>query len=291
MFRNIIRISHPLNLLLAALTYMLGMSIPAYLGKPFLFLPFWLGLIYILLAQWSMSLFAEVFRPINEPIIENETLKSRESIRNNALYLSVGALTVNVVIAYILYVDNTLAFPSFLFLALTLVLVVVYAIPPFRFLNRGFGELTLALQLAYVIPSIGFLLRMPANHPLLILIVIPLTILALAYFLVLNFPSFASDQKYQRGTLLRILTWQPAVPLHHGLIILAYLCFAAAPLFGFSFNLVWPAFLTLPFAIFHIAQLRGISNGNPPNWTLLISTALSVFGLTTYFLTLTFWLR
>src|SRR5258707_532594 len=159
MFRNIIRISHPLNLLLAALTYMLGMSIPAYLGKPFLFLPFWLGLIYILLAQWSMSLFAEVFRPINEPIIENETLKSRESIRNNALYLSVGALTVNVVIAYILYVDNTLSF------------------------------------------------------------------------------------------------------------------------------------LTLSFGIFQIAQLRGIGNGKPPNWTFLISTALSVFGLTTYFLTLTFWLR
>ncbi|MBL8100462.1 MAG: hypothetical protein JNK81_14855, partial [Anaerolineales bacterium] len=64
-----------------------------------------------------------------------------------------------------------------------------------------------------------------------------------------------------------------------------------APLFGFSFNLIWPAFLTLPFAIFQIIQVRAIANGNPPNWKLLTSTALIVFGLTTYFLTLTFWLR
>src|SRR5258705_6732756 len=144
MFRNLVRISRPLNLLLAALTYMLGVSIPAYLVKLFLFLPFWLGLIYILLAQWSMSLLAEVFRPINEPIIENETLQARSTVRNNSLYLSVGALTINVVIAYILYVENALAFPSFLFLTLALILVFLYAIPPFSFFNRGFVGLTLA---------------------------------------------------------------------------------------------------------------------------------------------------
>jgi hypothetical protein len=55
--------------------------------------------------------------------------------------------------------------------------------------------------------------------------------------------------------------------------------------------LIAPAFLTLPFAIFQIIQLRAIANGNPPNWRLLTSTALAVLGLTTYFLTLTFWLR
>jgi hypothetical protein len=67
--------------------------------------------------------------------------------------------------------------------------------------------------------------------------------------------------------------------------------YGLAPFLGFSFNLIWPAFLTLPFAVFQIIQLRAIANGNPPNWKLLTSTALAVFGLTTYFLTLTFWLR
>jgi hypothetical protein len=60
---------------------------------------------------------------------------------------------------------------------------------------------------------------------------------------------------------------------------------------GLSLSLIWPAFLTLPFALFQIFQLRNISMGAPTNWTLLTVTALAVFGLTTYFLTLTFWLR
>ena len=172
-----------------------------------------------------------------------------------------------------------------------LIAIIIYSIPPIRLINRGFGELTLAVQIAYIIPSLGFVLQANETHRLLTILIIPLTALALAYFLILNFPTFADDEKYQRGTMLRLFTWQRAVPIHHSLIIFAYAVFAIAPFFGFSFNLIWPAFLTLPFAIFQIIQVRAIANGNPPNWKLLTSTSLIVFGLTTYFLTLTFWLR
>ncbi|HRK90478.1 MAG TPA: hypothetical protein PK152_15190, partial [Anaerolineales bacterium] len=173
----------------------------------------------------------------------------------------------------------------------SLVLVLAYSIPPFHLVNRGFGELILAAHIAYVIPSIGFLFQYGENSRLLTIILIPLTALSLTYFLIINFITFPEDQKYERGTLLRRLTWERATPLHHGLIAFTYLMFALVPLFGYSFNLIVPAFLTLPFAIFQIFQLRAIANGNPPNWKLLSSTALAVFGLTTYFLTLTFWLR
>jgi 1,4-dihydroxy-2-naphthoate octaprenyltransferase len=155
--------------------------------------------------------------------------------------------------------------------------------------DRGFGELILSVQLAYVIPSIGFLLQAGEYHRLLVITVIPLTALALAYFLIANFSSFPADQKYQRATLLRLLTWERAVPLHHTLLLIAYTIFAAAPFIGFTF--LWPAFLTLPFAVLEMLLLRNISMGGKPNWPLLTSTALAVFGLTTYFLTLTFWLR
>jgi len=288
---RILRLSRPLHLLLAALTYVLGTSIPGYLGRPFQLTSFWMGLLVVLLAQLSMSLLAEVFRPGNEPIIENETIIERMKLRNNALYISMAALTVFTVIGFILYLNVGLNISARLFLIFSLFLVVAYAVPPFRMLDRGFGELILAAQIAYVAPSIGFLLRSEQSHRLLIFILLPLTALALAYFLILNFVSFASDQKYQRGTLLRRLTWERAVPLHHSLVVFAYTFFAVAPLFGFAFDLIWPAFLTLPFALFQIFQLRAVALGAPPNWTLLASTALSVFGLTAYFLTLTFWLR
>jgi 1,4-dihydroxy-2-naphthoate octaprenyltransferase len=291
MMTALLKLSRPLHLLLAALTYTLGASIPVYLGKIFQPLIFSLGLAGVLFAQISMSLLAEVFRPENEPVLENETRAGRESFRNNALYISIAALAANAFIVFILYTDKALNLSSFLFLLLSLILVLAYAIPPIRLVNRGFGELTLAVHIAYVIPSISLLLQAKENHRLLMFIIIPLAALALAYFLILNFVSFPSDQKYQRATLLRTLTWERAVPLHHSLIVFAYSIFAISPLLGFSFSLIWPAFLTLPFAILQILLLRHISMGGKPNWTLLTATALAVFGLTAYFLTLTFWIR
>ncbi len=284
-----LKLTRPLHLLLSALTYTLGASIPAYLGKPFQPLSFSLGLAGVLLAQLSMSLLAEVFRPHNEPLVENETPQQKEALRNNMLYISIAALSSSAFIVYLLYINQVLALPSFILYFLSFILVLDYAIPPIRLLDRGFGELTLAAHIAYVIPSIGFLLQAKDNHRLLIVLVIPLTALALAYFLIVNFTTFSSDQKYQRATLLRLLTWERAVPLHHSLILFAYVIFAITLLLGFSF--LWTAFLTLPFALLQITLLRNISLGGKPNWVLLSATALAVFGLTTYFITLTFWLR
>lgn len=286
-----LKLTRPLHLLLAALTYLLGASIPAYLGKPFQLVPFLLGFAGILFAQIGMAFLREVFRPHNEPLIAGETPKQKETLRNNLLYISIGMIATTAVIVFIVHLNFTLTLPTFYFLLASLILVLAYSIPPFHLVNRGFGELILALHIAYVIPSIAFLFQAGDNPRLLTFLLVPLTVLALAYFLIVNFTTFPEDQKYERGTLLRRLTWERAVPLHHSLIAFAYLMFAMIPLFGFSFNLIAPAFLTLPFAIFQIFQLRAIANGAPPNWRLLTSTALAVFGLTTYFLTLTFWLR
>jgi 1,4-dihydroxy-2-naphthoate octaprenyltransferase len=290
MIRNLLRLSRPLHLLLAALTYFFGTSIANYLGKPFRTDSFWLGLIAVLLAQISMNLLAEVFRPHNEPVIENETLKDRLVLRNNALYISIAALTANAAIAFLLYTSSRLPLAAFLFLLLSLVMILAYSVPPVRLINRGFGEFLLAAHLAYVFPSIAYILQAGETHRFLML-TIPLVFLAFAYFIIMDFPSFASDRKYERVTLLTRLGWERVVPLHHLFVLLAYIFFLASPAFGLSLFLLWPAFLTLPFALFQIMQLRNIALGAPTNWILLTVTALSLFGLTVYFLSLTFWLR
>jgi len=286
--RTLFRLSHPLYLLLAALTYSFGASIANYLGKPFRVDSFWLGLVAVLFAQMSMSLLSEVFRLDVEPLAENETRRQRSLLRNNALYVSIAALSVDAVIAFILFINRHLSLVSFTFLFVSLLLVLGYSLPPFR--NRGFGEFLLAAHLAYVIPTIAYLLQADATHRFLAL-TIPLSLLAFAYFIVMDFPSFARDRKYNRTTFLTRLGWERVVPLHHIFILLAYVFFAITPALGLSLSLTWPAFLTLPFALFQIFQLRNISLGAPTNWILLTATALSVFGLTAYFLTLTFWLR
>jgi 1,4-dihydroxy-2-naphthoate octaprenyltransferase len=288
---TLFKLSRPLHLLLAALAYLLGASAPAYLGIPFQPLPFMLGLVGILFAQAGMALLSEVFRPHNEPLVAGETPQQKEILRNNLLYISVGMVAVLALIGFIAHLTFTLPLPTFFLLLTSVLLILAYAIPPFRLINRGFGELVLAVHLSYIIPSIGYLFQAGEHSRLLTLLLIPLTILAFAYFLIVNFTTFNEDQKYERGTLLRFLTWERAVPFHHGLIASAYLFFALVPLFGFSFSLILPAFLTLPFALFQIIQLHAIANGSPPNWKLLTATALAVFGLTTYLLTLTFWVR
>lgn len=286
--RTLLRISRPLHILLAALTYSFGASIANYLGKPFRVDSFWLGLAAVLLAQMSMTLLSEVFRLDAEPLAENETRRDRQILRNNALYISIAFLSVDAVLAFLLFDRHHLSMASFSFLLVSLFLILAYSLPPFR--NRGFGEFILAAHLAYVIPSIAYLLQADETHRFLALS-IPLTLLAFAYFIVLDFPSFASDNKFNRTTFLTRLGWERVVPLHHIVVLFAYIFFAVAPALGLSLSLIWPAFLTLPFAIFQIFQLRSISLGAPTNWTLLNATALSVFGLTAYFITLTFWLR
>ena len=288
--KPLLRLTRPITFFLAALTYVLGASIADYLGATLQPDFFWLGLLGVFLAQTSMNLLAEVFRLDVEPLQENETRKERQSLRNNALYITIASLAAVALIAYLLNQLSPLSAQTFLFLLVSLLFILAYSIPPFRFVNRGFGEFIHAAHIAYVIPSLAFVLQAGETHRFLN-VTIPLTFLGFAYFIAMNFPSFASDQKFRRVTFLTRLGWERVVTLHHIFIVFAYIFLAIASVFGLSFGLIWPAFLTLPFAIFQVYQLRNIALGAPVNWTLLTATALAVFGLTAYFLTMTFWLR
>jgi 1,4-dihydroxy-2-naphthoate octaprenyltransferase len=285
-----LRLLRPLHLLLAALTYSFGASLADYLGKSINLISFWLGLFIILLAQATMSLLADVFRLDAEPLLENETRTQRQILRNNVLYTSLACVAVVSFAVYVLFAGNRISLSSILFLLLSALTVIVYSVPPFRFVNRGAGEFLLAIHLAYVIPSISFTLQAGEAHRFLTL-TIPLTFLAFSYFIVNTFQSFLQDQRMSRITFLVRLGWERVVPLHHAVVLLAYVFFLMSPSFGLSLTLTRSAFLTLPFAFFQILLLRSIALGAKPNWTLLHATSLSVFGLTTYFLTLTFWLR
>jgi 1,4-dihydroxy-2-naphthoate octaprenyltransferase len=289
--RALIRLARPLHLLLIAITYFLGAGVARYLGKPQTMVVFWLGLWGVWMAQLSLNLLAEAFRPFNEPLLEDETRSERRFLRDAALYLSFAALSSLAFIAFLFYRQGHLTLPVFLFLALSLTLIVAYAVPPLRLLAQGFGEFLLALHIAYISPTLAFLLQAGEFHRLLNSLTVPLTLLALATFLALDFPAFATDLKYERRTFLTRLGWERAVPFHHALVLVAYLLLAVGPFFGFSLGVLWPAFLSLPFALLQMFWLRNIAQGARPIWRLFSTNAVAVLGLTAYFLTLTFWLR
>ncbi len=288
---NLLRLSRPLNIVFAMLTYVLGAGIARYLGINHNLVVFWLGLGGISLAQLSMGLLAEAHRPVQQPSDNNEHRAERVNLRNEALIVSVSALAAIAVIAILLVLQGALSPVVMLFSGLSLVAVLVYAVPPLRLVDAGLGEFTLAVHIAMIAPALGFVLQAGEYHRLVAIISFPLTLLALAYFLILDFPTFAVDEKFDRRTLLRGMGWQRAVPLHHGLILGAYALLASALFFGLAWGLVWPALLTLPFAILQIFWLQNISQGAKPIWSLLTVNALAVFGLTAYLLTFAFWLR
>jgi 1,4-dihydroxy-2-naphthoate octaprenyltransferase len=288
---NLLRLSRPLNIIFAVLTYVLGAGIARYLGITHNLVVFWLGLGGISLAQFSMGLLAEAHRPVQQPSDNDEHRAERVNLRNEALIVSVSALAAIAVIAILLVLQGALSPVVMLFSGLSLVAVLVYAVPPLRLVDAGLGEFTLAVHIAMIAPALGFILQAGEYHRLVAIISFPLTLLALAYFLILDFPTFAVDEKFDRRTLLRGMGWQRAVPLHHGLILGAYALLASALFFGLAWGLVWPALLTLPFAILQIFWLQNISQGAKPIWSLLTVNALAVFGLTAYLLTFAFWLR
>jgi len=287
----LLRLSRPLNIIFAVLSYLLGAGIAQYLGVTQNVVVFWLGLGGVLLAQFSMGMLAEALRSIEQPSNSNENRADRVLLRNAALMASIGALSAAAVIAIILGQEEALTPVVMLFLGLSLLAVLAYAVPPLRLVDAGFGEFLLAVHIALVAPALGFVLQQGEYHRLVAIVSFPLTLLALAYFLVLDFPNYVIDEKYDRRTLLRNIGWQRAVPLHHGLILGAYILLASALLYGLAWGLIWPSFLTLPFAIFQIFWLRNISNGAKPIWNLLTVNALAVFGLTAYLMTFAFWLR
>ena len=280
----------PLHLLFSALTYALGVAIADYLGVTISASAFWLGLGWALLAQISMNLLAEVFvLPTNR---STDSSAPSASTCATDCSSSPSACSASRQVAPTSSTSRDVSTPPrSILLALSLLIVLAYAVPPLKLVRRGFGELLLAAHLGYVFPSLGFVLQSGDFHRLLPILALPVTALALAYFLVLDFPAFADDLKYERLTLLTRLTWQRAVPLHHGLVIAAFALLAAAPLLGVSLALVWPAFLAVPFAILQILMLRNIALGAPPLWKPLTFLAATLFALTSYLLTFSFFLR
>ena len=291
MLTALARLAHPLHLLLAALTYVLGAGIARYLGTPTQMDVLILGLMGVILAQTSMGLLDAVFRPLPEPLLGSGTGEQRSIVHNAALYTTVAALSAAGALVIIIQRAGRLSMSVVVCLGLSLLVILLFAVPPVRAVDRGLGELLLAVQIAYFAPLIGFLLQADSLHRLLNACVIALTFLLAATLVALEFPSYADDVKHERSTLLTRVGWQHALHAHHMLLASAYLLLALAVVSGFSFTLLSPAFLTIPFALLQIYWLRNLGQGARPIWNLLSANAVAIFGLTAYFLALSFWLR
>lgn len=290
-FRTFMKLARPLQLLLSALTYSLGAGISRYLGHPAQVAAFGLGLLAIIAIEAAAFWLVEYFHLPFTPLAKDETALHREALRTGLFQSAAALLTVAGAIIVTLLLAKLLPVLAGILMGLIVVFFVAYAVPPMRLSEVGYGELALAVALGYLFPALAFLLQYGKFQRLLPFATFPLTLLALAYFLVNDFQTFASDLKFERHTLLTRLTWQRAIPTHHVLVLVSFLFFASAPLLGFPWGLVWPVFLALPFAAIQIVWLQRIALGGRTLWKFLTALAVATFGLTAYFLAFTFWIR
>ena len=291
MFKPFAKLSHPIHLILAALTYILGAGIARYLGQPINVAAFLLGLLTSLSLLVAAFFFAEYFRLPLALLEPEETPRQRREFRGRLLLVSYAALSLPALIGLALLLTHVLNVLAGSLLILAFLLLLAYAIPPLRLSESGFGEFLIASYIAILLPALAFLLQAETLHRLVSLVTFPLLLLAIAWLLVLDFPTFAADQRVGRYTLLTRLTWQRAIPLHHLLVLAAFLLFAAAPFFGVPWALVWPVFLALPFVIFQVVWLQRIALGGRTLWNFITALAATTFGLTIYLLASTFWIR
>jgi 1,4-dihydroxy-2-naphthoate octaprenyltransferase len=295
--RQLLRLAQPVQLLLAVLTYSLGLGIARYLGTTLKPEPQFAGGAVVILLLAASNLLVEHFRPFNEPFFpagaEGKALTPAQTEQLRAYLLALGAacLAVAGVLIFLLQRGGFLQLDTVLLLALLVALGLANAVPPVRLVDRGFGEIVRAYLLGSLTPTLAFLLQADTYNRLINLFTFPLFLIALASFLAFDFPAYAEDLKYQRRSLLMALTWQRAVLLHNLLLVAAYGSLAAAPFVGVGFQLVWPGLLTVPVAAYQIVALHNIAEGARPVWAAFTVAAMATFGLTAYLVALTFWLN
>ena len=312
-FRALLRAVRPVGVLVGVLMYILGSGIARYLGTNINWPVFWIGMAIITVLQLSADFLREYFdlagvRPPFESRREPVRQKPKPAATPDNLqeenepapppvpaprvaYLQVAAtlLTIGAALTVLLYAQRSLPAAAGLFLGLAFVLVITYAVPPFRLAYSGYGELILAILNANLFSALAYLLQVGDLHRLLALLTFPLTFLYLAQELARSLHRYMDDIRLGRQTMLVRLGWQRGMSLHNALVGGAYLLVAISVMSGLSPRLAMPAILSVPLGAFQIWQISAIANGAKPRWRLLTITAVATLGLTIYFINLALW--
>lgn len=309
--RALVRAARPWSLLAGVLLYALGGGIARYLGSPIDWTAYFTGQALLTMLQVSGNFLREYFDRANQPPFEQvarrqspppdhlrqaaedpEQSEGGEIIAPRLIFFQAAAVTLTTaaVMAVLEVTAQRMTLVTALFLALTTLLVLLYAVPPFRLVYSGYGELIQAILLANLFPALAFLFQVGELHRLLGLLTFPLTLMVLAGELARGLRGYYADFMQNRQTMLVRLGWQRGMTLHNVLISVSFVGLAAAVIAGAPARLVFPAFLSLPVGIFQIWQMTRIANGEPPRWRILDDTAIASAGLMAYFLALTLWI-
>jgi 1,4-dihydroxy-2-naphthoate octaprenyltransferase len=301
-FRAVMKILRPWSLAANVVLYALGVGVAVYLGRPIDQVLYLVGqalIMLLMIAGLFLSAFFEA--PATEELRRRLQKYSQESEpgedqdlswvipRNSLLLVAISALTGGAALTVLLYARGVLNLTAFVFLGLGLALVFLYAVPPYRLSDTGYGELVAAIFLANLTPALAYVLQTGELHRLLPMLTFPLTALYIAMSLAISLQGYYKDLKSGHKTLMVQSGWQRGMVLHNIMILMAYFLVGLAAILGLPWSLTWPMLLTFPIGLFQFFQMWQISNGAPPRWRILRLTAAASFGLMAYLIVFALW--
>ncbi len=279
----------PLLLLDAILLYALGLGIADYLGTLIDWNTAFLGLIWVFSLQIGAGYLFNYF-PVQDDRFSARSLE-QNLVDQTPLWVGLTFLAVLASLTLPLIASGSLGVVAWVLMIILLIGALISAVPPLQLARSSSRELILSVFYAALIPALAFALQADGLHRLVSMSTFPLIWLHFAIMLTLRFPDYAREQKEQTSSLLVRIGWERAMRWINITILAAYAFLAASMVMGLPTNIAMPAFLTLPLSLLQIWYLTRIAAGAKPNWKLLRWLSISVFGLTTYLLTLTFWIR
>lgn len=294
-----IRLSRPHFLLGGFLLFALGSAIAGYLGHsvdPGLYI---LGQAIVTSLQLGANYLNEYFDVNTDILNQSRTLFSGGSgalegenglDRPIALYAAIASLTFAGTLASILLSTQQVDIEAWAVLALGIVGAVAYSVPPMRLISTGYGELVSSFVVAGLVPTFSFTLHTGEFHRLLVMSTVPLVAILFAVLIVFDLPDYMADLKAGKETLLVRIGWQAAMRLHDAAVGFAFISIVMAFVLGMPRRVALGSLIALPLGVAEIWMLWRIRQGDPPRWTLLTSSAVLLFGLTTYLQLAGYWL-
>jgi 1,4-dihydroxy-2-naphthoate octaprenyltransferase len=295
--RLFIRLTRPLFLVGVMVVYALGAGIARYLGHDIQWGVYWLGQTWVTLLQLSTQYLNEYYNAPADQVNPNRTLLTGGSgalgpgklPRRVALMAALVCLAVLASFTVLLMSTGALNPTAYLIMGMAFLGSFFYSTPPVRLESSGYGELTTSALVGLMVPGFAFTLQVGELHRLVAMVGFPLFAAHLSMLIAFTLPDYATDQKYDKRTLLVRMGWQAAMFLHNVMILTAYVLLLGARAFDFPTFATVAGLLSLPVGVFQIWQMNRIANGAPVNWNALTIGATAQFFLLVYLLAFAFW--
>jgi len=292
-----IQLTRPLFLIGPMIGYALGVGIARYLGNDVNWTTYLMGQAWVTLIQLSTQYLNEYFNAPTDQANPNRTLFSGGSgaLGPGKLPRRTAQLAALVCLAFLasltVVIISRLQPPVEIYLIMGLAFVgsFFYSTPPLRLEASGYGELVTSVLVAFLVPMFSYMLQVGAMHRLVAMAAFPTFAAHMVMLLALELPDYAVDEKYEKRTLMVRLGWQTGMTLHNGLILVSFLLFLLAFVFGFPWFATLAGLLSLPVGLFQFWQMRSIANGGRVNWAALTTGGVAFFTLMVYLQALAFW--